>query len=313
MWFNSFFPFYQVAPAKGKKLAKFENDIEFQNTFFEYFNMAVDTFEWEGLPPTCNARFMEMCLILDGVATFVQDSTYGFLTLKASPVAENYNVYGETDVINGYGWNGFNRAYKAYMEGSDNKDVQAVLIRDNPTCYPFVQHILMQSNRLTSTMRSLDVAVKKMKVPYYITCDESQKSSVERILNDVDDNVERIIVNRSTMENMFEVLPTKIDPSLISHFWEHYENVDCKLRSTLGIQNAANQDKKERLLVDEVNANKEATSANVDLRLESRKRACKAINEIFGLNVSVRLKHDNTGQLEPQDKKKEGVDDVDEL
>lgn len=313
MWFNSFFPFYQISPMKGKKLARFENDIEYQNTFFEYFNLEMDVFEWEGLPPTCNARFLEMCLLLDGVATFVKDEELGFMTLKASPVAEKYNVYGETDVINAYGWNGFNRAYKAFMEGSDNTDAQAVLIRDNPTCYPYVSHIMMMVNRLTNTMRSIDVAIKKLKVPYYITCDESQKSSVEKILNDVDDNVERIIVNRSTMENMFNVFPTRIDPTIITRLWEHYENVDGKLRNTLGIQNAVNQDKKERLLVDEVNANNESTERNLRVRLEARKRACESINEVFGLNVSVRLKEAQEAPEKPEETEEGGEEDVMEV
>lgn len=296
MWFNSYFPFYTVSPMTGKKLAKYENDIEFQNTFFRNFNLAVSTFQWDGLPPTCNARFLEMCLLLDGCATFVKDTDLGYLTLKAAPVAENYNVYGETDKLYGYGWNGFNNIYTAYMEGSDNTNVQAILVRDNPTMYPIVSHILMKSNRLTSTMRSMDVAVKKLKVPYYITCDESQKSSVQKILDDVEGNVERIIVNRSTAENMFQVFPTRIDPALITRLWEHYQNLETDLRDTLGIPNAVNKDKKERLLVDEVNSNEESTHISLDIRLESRKKACEAINKVFGLNVSVRIRDAYNGE-----------------
>lgn len=290
MWFNSFFPFYTVPVGSAKKLAKYENDMEFQNTFFHYFNLAIDTFKWEGLPETCNARFLETCLMLDGIAAFVKDDDLGFLTLKASPVAQRYNMYGETDKIYGYGWNGFMREYSAYMYGSDNRDANAVVCRDNPVCYPYVNHLLLYANRLTTTMRSLDVAAKKLKVPYYITCDESQKSSVEKILNDVDENKERIIVNRSTSDNLFQVLPTRIDPSLLSTFWEHYENLEGKLKGLFGINSAVNQDKKERLLVDEVNADNESTSLSVEVRLEARKQLCKTINSLYGLNVSVSLK-----------------------
>lgn len=289
MWFNSFFPFYTVPVGSAKKLARYENDMEFQNTFFHYFNLAISTFKWDGLPETCNARYLETCLMLDGIAAFCKDPEMGYLTLKASSVAQAYNLYGETDKIYGYGWNGFMREYTAYMYGSDNTMAQAVVCRDNPVCYPYVNHLLLYANRLTSTMRSLDVAAKKLKVPYYITCDESQKSSVEKILNDVDDNKERIIVNRSTMDNVFQVLPTRIDPSLLSVFWEHYENLEGQLKGLFGIESAVNQDKKERLITDEVNANNASTALSLQVRLAQRQQLCDTINKMWGLNVSVSL------------------------
>nr|DAV47284.1 MAG TPA: upper collar protein [Caudoviricetes sp.] len=289
MWFNSFFPFYTVPVGSAKKLARYENDMEFQNTFFHYFNLAISTFKWDGLPETCNARYLETCLMLDGIAAFCKDPEMGYLTLKVSPVAQAYNLYGETDKIYGYGWNGFMREYTAYMYGSDNTMAQAVVCRDNPVCYPCVNHLLLYANRLTSTMRSLDVAAKKLKVPYYITCDESQKSSVEKILNDVDDNKERIIVNRSTMDNVFQVLPTRIDPSLLSVFWEHYENLEGQLKGLFGIESAVNQDKKERLITDEVNANNASTALSLQVRLAQRQQLCDTINKMWGLNVSVSL------------------------
>lgn len=289
MWFNSFFPFYTVPVGSAKKLARYENDMEFQNTFFHYFNLAISTFKWDGLPETCNVRYLETCLMLDGIAAFCKDPEMGYLTLKASPVAQAYNLYGETDKIYGYGWNGFMREYTAYMYGSDNTMAQAVVCRDNPVCYPYVNHLLLYANRLTSTMRSLDVAAKKLKVPYYITCDESQKNSVEKILNDVDDNKERIIVNRSTMDNVFQVLPTRIDPSLLSVFWEHYENLEGQLKGLFGIESAVNQDKKERLITDEVNANNASTALSLQVRLAQRQQLCDTINKMWGINVSVSL------------------------
>ena len=42
------------------------------------------------------------------------------------------------------------------------------------------------------------------------------------------------------------------------------------------------------MVVDEVNANNEYTSINLDLMYDLRKRACKEINEKFGLNILVK-------------------------
>ena len=42
------------------------------------------------------------------------------------------------------------------------------------------------------------------------------------------------------------------------------------------------------MVVDEVNANNEYTSINLDLMFDLRERACKEINEKFGLNITVK-------------------------
>jgi hypothetical protein len=58
----------------------------------------------------------------------------------------------------------------------------------------------------------------------------------------------------------------------------------------LGINNA-NMNKRERLVDDEVQANNEQIMYSADVMLKARERACKRINEIFGLNISVELRN----------------------
>lgn len=287
MWINSFFPFYTVT--NPKKMAKFENDIEFQNTFFRLFNLTVNAFEWKNLPVTCNERYLESCLILNGLACIANDKEYGLLSLKAAPVAERYNMYGETDKLFGYGWNGFSREYTAYMYGSDNTDAQAVLCRDNPVCYPYVNFLISYANRLTNTMRSLDVASKKLKVPYYIVCDESQKASVEKVLNDIDMNKESIITSKATAPDMFQVLPTRIDPNVLTAYWNNYNNLLSQIESIIGIPHAINQDKKERLITDEVNGENICTQLSIGFRLKQRKLFAETVNNLFGTNIDVTI------------------------
>jgi hypothetical protein len=57
----------------------------------------------------------------------------------------------------------------------------------------------------------------------------------------------------------------------------------------IGINNA-NMDKKERMVSTEIEANDEQVKASEDVLLRSREEACKQINRIFGLNISVKRK-----------------------
>lgn len=290
MWFNNFFPTFCMTDLVGKKLAKFENDLEFQNTFINLLNLSTYTFEWSGLPETCNERFLELILCLDGRAIIANDSEYGMLSLKCMPDGQELNMYGEFGYMFGYGWNGFNRRYTAYMQGSDNTTAQAVLCRDNDMCYPYYNYLIMASKRLTSCTRSIDVATKKLKTPYFITCEESQVKSVQKVLDDIEGNNDSVIVNKTTMPDMFQVLPTSLDSTVLKTLWESYSNLDSQIKTLLGIESASNQDKKERLLVDEVNADNSISNINVNMRLKCRERFCEIVNKMFGSSISVKLR-----------------------
>ena len=61
---------------------------------------------------------------------------------------------------------------------------------------------------------------------------------------------------------------------------------ELKFCSDLGIPNS-NTDKKERLIVDEVNSNNVEVKLWADLALESLQKGCKETNDLFGTNLSV--------------------------
>ena len=298
MWLNTMFPFFTLDSITSKKAAKYENDMEFQNVFYNLLNIALYSFSFEGLPKTCNERYFKLCLILHGSAALINDPELGFLSLGCTPMtAGDLNIYGEWPQINAYGWNGFNKTYSCYMYGVDNKDAEAIICRDNDCMYPLVRTLLLYAKRLTDTMRTLDVTAKKLKTPYFITCDESQKTSIKKILDDIDFNKDSIIANRSTSPNEFNVLQTGVQPESVRVLWEHYNNLESEIRTILGINSAANLDKKERLVVDEAQANDILTDINIEYRLKSYERFCETANAMFGLNISV---HSNIQAVEEQ-------------
>ena len=56
-----------------------------------------------------------------------------------------------------------------------------------------------------------------------------------------------------------------------------------------GINNT-NTEKRERLITDEVNANNEVISINAEAMLLTRQEAANAINKLYGLNVTVKMR-----------------------
>ena len=288
MWLSNMFPWFDYNTLSKKKVALYENDIEFQNMFYNLLNILMYSFSIESLPDSCNERFFKLNLIFNGYAALIKDPDLGYLSLGVRPTVNSnqLNIYGEFPDVMAFGWNGFNKQYKNYMYGTDNSDAEAVICRDNDLMYPMVNIIWMYAKRLTDTMRTLDVTARKLKTPYFITCDEAQKSSIKKILDDVDFNQDSIIANRSTMPNEFNVLQTGVQPESVRVLWEHYSNLESEIRTFLGINSAANLDKKERLVVDEAEANDILTDINIQYRLKNYQQFCDTVNNLWGLNIS---------------------------
>ena len=282
------FPWFDYNTLSKKKVALYENNIEFQNIFYNLLNIAMYSFSIKGLPDSCNERFFKLNLIFNGYAALIKDPDLGYLSLGVRPTVNSsqLNIYGEYPDVMAFGWNGFNKQYTNYMYGTDNSDAEAVICRDNDLMYPIINILWIYAKRLTDTMRTLDVTARKLKTPYFITCDEAQKSSIKKILDDVDFNQDSIIANRSTMPNEFNVLQTGVQPESVRVLWEHYSNLESEIRTFLGINSAANLDKKERLVVDEAQANDILTDINIQYRIKSYQQFCDTVNNLWGLNIS---------------------------
>lgn len=289
MWLSNMFPWFDFNTLNKKKVALYDNNVEFQNIFYNLLNIAMYSFSIEGLPDSCNERFFKLNLIFNGYAALIKDPDLGYLSLGVRPTmnSSELNIYGEFPDVHAFGWNGFNKTYTNYMYGTDNTDAEAIICRDNDLMYPMINVIWMYAKRLTDTMRTLDVTARKLKTPYFITCDEAQKSSIKKILDDVDFNQDSIIANRSTMPNEFNVLQTGVQPESVRVLWEHYSNLESEIRTFLGINSAANLDKKERLVVDEAQANDILTDINIQYRLKSYQQFCDTVNNLWGLNISI--------------------------
>lgn len=288
--------------------AKYRNQLEFRNNFMQLFNLALSAFEWEGLPDTCNERYLELGLMMTGVGMIANDPTYNFVTLRGMPAGAKYNIYGEPSRINGYGFNGYTREYSCYQQGTADYDVEAVICRDNVMMYPYISYINMFAQRITDLMRTIDVATNKLKIPYFIQADQSQVASIKQILQDRNNNEESIIGSKAANAVEFNIMPTQVRGEVLKALWESLSNVDTRARETLGIESNPNKAKKERQITDEVGANDMFTILNIDHRLRQREIFCQTVNEVHGLNISVKLS-EHMRELSEVDETKGGSED----
>lgn len=75
------------------------------------------------------------------------------------------------------------------------------------------------------------------------------------------------------------------------------EKLTNMFRTSIGLNNA-NTEKRERLLVDEVNANNQAIYSKVELWLDQLKRSCEKVRNMFGININVDWRYKPNEQRE---------------
>lgn len=318
MWYNNIFG---CVPLPGglnnKKMAKYENDLEFQNNLQFLLTSCMDVFEWE-LPETCNARFLELALIYRGQALFA-NSEGSIINLVASNSGD-FNVYGEPLHCYGFGVNGWNKEYNMYVPGASETmqvrksvtgrtipdDYNAVLCRDNASSYPYIMYLILAAERMTKVMRSIDVATLNLKQPALITCEESYKNAVEKVLEDTYANKPAIIAIKGFNSKFadFGSIDLKSDPSILDAMWKSYDKIDSWIKNILGIDSIRNVDKKAQMLSGELSENNMALEYSLNKRLEYRKQACEYLYDAFGVYADVKIKHEvERDQFIPQDSK----------
>ncbi|MBO7241782.1 MAG: hypothetical protein J6U90_04955 [Methanobrevibacter sp.] len=270
-------------------------------TYTDYYNrlslLARVRYEWENLPNNIDERWIEKYLYFYGHCLFFDDRTLGYMVAKSN-LSGSLNNYDEHTHLTPCGTN--------YKGKSLRVGKECVLIRNNDDMIPTMQTIQLYAFKLANISRTADVNIHAQKTPSIILCSEKQRLTMKTVLSKVNDFEYAIYGDKnldiegiSTLDLNAPIVFDKLE--LQKHaIWN-----ECM--TFLGINNA-NQDKRERLVDDEVQANNEQVEYNAQIGLKTRQKACEQINALYGTNIKVRMRKLNTPLLlEPQPQQKEGA------
>lgn len=269
---------------KRATLTDLLNDLTYKVIYDKFRLIALNMFEWSGLPAGIDEKYIEKYLFDYGKAIFFRDPKMSFMCLQADNGAHQ-NVYGEP-----LGWwaTGFN--YHQYYKSDD-----CVIISNNKLRIPTNQFITFYANKLTEGERTMDVNVKACKTPFIFACDDKDVLSFKQIFRKVDGNEPAVYADRGLNLDSLQVLQTGVK-FMGNELQDYKHTVENELLTFLGVNNVP-VDKKERLITSEAESNDEMIQAFCDIQLEARKRACEEINKKYGLSVSVKLRCGNVEKV----------------
>lgn len=315
--------------AKGKQKQDGLLGSNFQGTYQEYYriyrdwlyNLLLNVIKYENVPETFNPQALEYML-----------RTYGYAVVAASD-ADSIFVSGFTG--DNVGTNTFGNVIGQF----DDTNITA-LLGDEPTQLTRVNvgkvsgpvYIGLANkfsyfvggsstadldliDRAAQTMAEIKaneiLNMRQMKTPFFgFTKNKNltnlnvwRKIAAGEPFIQIDSEIDDI-------SDVISTIPLNV-PSYLSQFKDQWDNELNELLSQLGINNLTS-DKKERLVVDEVNANNQLISISLQIYLDARNNQLALLNKQLGTNIKAVPNEEIVTQIKQAAQRLTGESDFDQ-
>ena len=243
----------------------------------QMLTLAKNVFEFKNLPDSVDVAYMNHKLLLNGAVAFFKDEiTDELLCLPFSGESMVPDIYGRPQKINVLGENGYTRWL--------DKD-QFVIMYDNNSMLPIYLDIVQYSQRIALCVRTQDVNIKQQRTPRLWKVPEAKEKSIKNAIDDIDAFADQVATYDTTkLEDIEAVLAPA--PFVSDKIDEHLKILWAEFFRLIGVANLQEQ-KKERVIRDEMLVSQGGTIASRYSRFEPRKRAIEKINKLFGTNIEV--------------------------
>lgn len=243
--------------------------------------LACNRFKWIGLPDTVDERFLELMLFRQALSVFYFDTDFDrYMALRASGTGPR-NMYDNPTKFTLSG----NATFPSkVIDGNDCVPIWANTLR-----IPDWDIVSVYTTKLAEIDRTIEIDAMAMRVPFLIIADDNEKQTVMNTLKMLYRG-EPAIVATSTfgadIESKIKLLDMRMDRDIVLNLLIAKSKIWNECMTMLGINNS-NQDKKERLVSDEVSANDSQVMMTRNVQLTARQRAVEQINRKYNLSVSV--------------------------
>jgi hypothetical protein len=256
--------------------------------------MAANRFEWTGLPKEINVRFMEMTLLRTALAVF----------FKAPDAFKTDNPYGDKYFALRGGGSGMLNMYDdptsftvigSNFAGRQISIADCVPIWSNYMRIPDYDIIYVYAQKLAEIDLTIEINSKNARRGKIVSVDENRRLTAANYVNQIDAGEPVIYTTVNPMgEGAISTIDLGVDPDTIINLHILRTRLWSECMGLLGINNA-NQDKKERLVADEVDANNEQVSAMRAVNLNSRQQAAERISDKYDIELTVDFRKEGPG------------------
>lgn len=257
-------------------------------------------FEFGGIPDEWDYDYMITNLFIHGYIA-VTDTQIGIIPLRCGVTGVNAFDHPTQAIFANPVLGNFERNLYG-----DNPATDCALIKLQYDFNGVMPIIERYSAMLALCDNSIAINLRNSKVAFIgFVSSKQQAATVEKMYTDIDSGKPAVYVKKGdglTSEDIYynHVRETYIanDVQLLK------QSIKNDFLTEVGLNNA-NTDKRERLIVDEVNANNDEVQANVQHWIDNINEGLRRANMLFGLNLSVKLRKFDGGNGNEKDENDE--------
>jgi len=247
--------------------------------FKQLVDIALGRFTWHDLPDSVDQRYLECCLLFNGSAAFFWHKDLDRFLVSQWADDGVRNVYNNPThfVINGIN-----------LPSLSLNPHECVPIWGNRTRTPEVDFLIKMADRLVEVDNAIDCGITLQKHPVLIASRESQRLSMVNALRQIEEGMPAIFGTEdlNTISDTLQAIDLGADKVDMIKLMDLKSRIWQDALMSLGID-TVDQSKRERMIVAEAEGATGQSTANRRTSLMERAEACKRINDMFKLSVSV--------------------------
>lgn len=266
----------------------FENNMAFSIYYDRMKEICLSRYVWIDLPSEIDKRFIEYVLFDNpGIAFYKEDILDNYYSMLPFNPTNRFNNYENPTKIEVYS------PFTAYHRTLERKEYE--IVWSNFLRKPDFITVEFFAKRLYETQRTIDVNIINQGNPKLVKAPQQQRLTVKNFLKNVLGFVPFIEVPNTFDQSLIEVMDIS-SPYISDKLDIHKNMVWNEFLTWAGIENS-NQDKKERLVADEVGSNYGNVEISRNSGLMCRQEAAEKINKKFGLDIKVKFNSNLTTML----------------
>ena len=254
--------------------------------FANYFlQRAISAFKFEGLPKWWDTNYFFSKLFLNGFLTVFNTDIYGVIPQECALGGLNVFYMPSFCIV-------ANPLIRTPKEMKIGLDCELFKLTRN---FRGISDIITNYAQLAAlAMQAVAVSLVNSKAPFIsLVKDRAHSETVKKAYDAMSAGepfivVDKLVADPSENGTIFE----KLEPGrnyITDKLLSDLRTIENRFDTEIGVPNA-NIDKKERMIVDEVNVNNAETFAQSTVWLECLKESIEKVNKMFNLNISVNLR-----------------------
>lgn len=254
-----------------------------QRYFRKYLLQKVmSVFKWE-LPETWDEDYFKFVLYGTGYIAVFYTDTFGVIPQFAT--LGGYNVfYKPTYII---------VTNPLLPSIKKNIGIDCEIIKFQPDYSSIMDVVNYYADLLALCSQSVSINLLNTHTPtIYPAMGKTMAESYKKMFDKVASGEPAVIVDKSLFDDTGNPTWTPFERDVTNLYisdkiLSDMRKIEARFDTEVGIPNNENEDKKERLIVDEVSANNAETTARAEMWLDELKKGCSAVQKMFGVSVSV--------------------------